>query len=198
MFQVPLYSVSFSVLNGCVVKLFHKVTMKVSYDAFVLLQGSRLLALMAKNIPYQLSCTLSTDKKTYMPKEPVMLTFQITNKDKCDLYVLKWHTPLEGFRNNFLSILHGNEEIKYKGIMAKRGNPVFDSYILVPSGDSVESRVDLCRAYDIEAPGRYSVKMKGGLMDVIPKEAGVFLPNTLGSMNPVEVSCNVIEFDITS
>ncbi len=145
--------------------------------------------------PDTFSCSLKTDKTTYKPGEPVELTFELKNIGELDLYILDWHTPLEGLYNRYLQVFCNGNELRYQGIMAKRGNPSADSYVLVKAGESVSGVVDLSKAYSTKTTGMYEVKSKIKLWDVKAREEGVELePSALGSMKSVPLSCNPVEF----
>lgn len=147
--------------------------------------------------PYQFSCSISTNKATYTTSDDVQLNFDLTNLNEQALYVLKWHTPLEGMRNRYLSVLVGGKEVPYRGIMAKRGNPVAESYVLVGAGETVSSTVALKKGYDTTTPGSYSIQFNAGLFDVVPKKEGEeFQPSKLGEMTPVPISCEPINFTV--
>lgn len=143
------------------------------------------------------SCSIDTDKKIYHSNEQVQLSFQLTNNNDYDVYVLNWHTPLEGLYNRYLVVSVDGKEVDYRGIMAKRGNPTADSYILVVAGQSVSSTVEISSGYDTSIPGRYLVLLKTNLMDVMQKREGVkFVPNKLGDMKMEPLSCGPVLFDV--
>ena len=145
------------------------------------------------------SCSISVDKDVYSSekKEPVNLNFKLTNENSCDVYVLTWHTPLEGMMNNFLKVTRGGRSVPYRGIMAKRGPPSAESYILMTAGETVEASVSLSEAYSTESHGEYVVELSTDLMDVVPKEAGVeFLPNGFSDMTRVPIQCGPLQFQV--
>lgn len=144
------------------------------------------------------SCSIRMDKDTYSPTDPVLLLFQLTNNNDCDMYVLTWHTPLEGVRNRFLKVTVEGKDVPYRGIMVKRGPPSADSYVLVAAGETVSASVDIREGYSTETCGRYSVLLDtGGLMDVVPRKEGVdFAPNGFDGFTSVDISCGPVEFDI--
>ena len=143
------------------------------------------------------SCTMKTDKTIYSPGEPVILFFTLTNNNAQDMFVLKWHTPLEGMRNNYLEVMVDGVKVRYRGIMAKRGPPDADSYRLVAAGETIDAEVDITKGYSSQKSGKYTVQLKTRLMDVVPKKEGVaFKPNGFDDFNPVAISSSVVEFDV--
>lgn len=152
---------------------------------------------MAEISTYSFSCSIRTDKTKYGPREPVTLHFDLSSNNNCDMYVLTWHTPLEGLYNRYLTVTVGGEEVPYRGIMAKRGNPSADSYILLPAGGTVSGTVDICDGYSTEERGRYSVELSTRLMDVVERREEVdFVASELGHMKKVPIACGPVEFDV--
>lgn len=143
------------------------------------------------------TCSLDTDKKSYGSGEEVTLTFNLTNTHDSDTYVLKWHTPLEGMLNNYLLVTIDGKDVPYRGIMAKRGNPGAEEYILLKAGEGVSGSVLLKKGYNTDASGHYHVEMRyGRLLDVVPREEGVaFKPHTLNEFKRVDIKCGSVEFD---
>jgi hypothetical protein len=90
---------------------------------------------------------------------PVMLKFTVKNTSSKELKFCKWHTPFEGFRNSIFTITDSKgEEARYKGIMAKRVMPPpADAYMAVAGEDSVSASIDITTAYDVTAPGKYTI-----------------------------------------
>lgn len=102
----------------------------------------------------KLECVLSGPSKVG-PGKPVELTFRLTNRTERPLYVLKWHTPLEGFRANFLTVTRDGSGVPYNGPMMKRAAPSKDDYATLAPGASVEARFNVSQAYDVSAPASY-------------------------------------------
>jgi len=138
----------------------------------------------------ELACSLSVPAQV-RSGEPLMLRFRLTNRTPRTLYVLDWHTPLEGVLANMLRVRHEGQERLYQGPMLKRGDPQADDYRAIAPGASVEEEIDVALAYDTEPPGRYLIAFRGPLMDVAQGEAEV--PRTLEQLQPVEVLCNEVE-----
>ena len=159
------------------------------------LQSNTLMSTSSSNF----TCSISVASTKYSISEEVLpwLMFVLTNNDPSSAYyVLKWHTPLEGFRNNFLKVYCNGEELAYDGIMAKRGNPDPASYDLVLPGSSVSGSVYLEEAYDLSKPGKYRVELNTSLMDVIKDEGGEFTPHAIGDFTGQDLACEPVVFEI--
>ena len=87
------------------------------------------------------------------------LEFRLTNESSRNLVVLRWHTPLEGVAGKIFRVLdpEGNE-LRYRGLMAKRGAPTRADYVTVAAGSSVVAQVDLAESYELTDLGAYSVE----------------------------------------
>ena len=97
---------------------------------------------------------------TYQLGDKIPCRFEITNEKEYGLYLLKWHTPLDGMRDDFLTISNGGRVIPYDGIFAKRGEPTAENFILVPAAGTVSAIVELSKAYSISTRGIYTVQLE--------------------------------------
>lgn len=97
-------------------------------------------------------------------EEPTKVKFIFTNKTEDDLYILKWCTPLEGMKSPFLTIKHGEKEVEYEGVIAKRSSPCKQEYYkhLKPHRP-VENTIDLAEAYAFPT-GEYTVQYSNTLV----------------------------------
>jgi hypothetical protein len=105
----------------------------------------------------------------------VEVLVRVTNTSQKSQRFCNYHTPFEGFRNNFISITdaQGNE-VPYRGMMAKRAAPTRDDYLTLAPGKSEEARVDLRDAYALP-PGRYTVHFTGGDISGLPDSTPITL-----------------------
>lgn len=97
-------------------------------------------------------------------QESIPLHFTVFNPTNDTLRFTKYHTPFEGFMNNFLTITQADgQEVSYIGPMAKRVMPpVPESYLTVPPNDSLSVNLDLKKGYRFEKKGAYSIEYNGG------------------------------------
>jgi hypothetical protein len=137
-----------------------------------------------------LQCELSVSPR-HEVGEPVELLFRLTNPSARTLHVLRWHSPLEGFFNDFLTVTRDGTELPYQGPVMKRGDPSAEDYVTLAPGASVEARVDVSLAYDMKQPGRYRIAFIDQLRDLTANEAEV--PRPLSAHQPVAVKCPVVE-----
>ena len=104
-------------------------------------------------------------KASYASDEPVRVEFDLANREDQDLYILTWYTPLEGLISDCLRVERDGERLYYDGLLAKRGEPTRENYVLVPAGRKVSNVFDLNSAYDVSDPGHYSVALETEVRD---------------------------------
>ena len=93
------------------------------------------------------------------------VNFTLTNRGSQPVSVLKWHTPLEGIRNDIFQILHEGKPVPYVGPMVKRGQPTAEDFVTLAPGETVSAVVDLGAVYAFPEPGQYEVRYDPKLLD---------------------------------
>ena len=145
------------------------------------------------------TCSISVANAKYSISEDVLpwIMFVLSNKSETtSFYVLKWNTPLEGFRNNFLEVYCNKEKLTYKGMMVKRGDPEKTDYDLLLPGSSLSASVYLGEAYDVSKPGVYHVELNTSLADVIQDNGGDFEPHKINDFQGQKLRCERLVFEI--
>lgn len=104
------------------------------------------------------------DRPVVSGDHPVIMHFTVTNLlPKTNVFLI-WHTPFEGFRNEFLDIVHleSGEVVPYEGILASRAAPsrTNGSYIELHAQASRSASIDLREAYMFSRPGTYRVTFR--------------------------------------
>jgi hypothetical protein len=117
---------------------------------------------------------LRMERSELSADDPLIMHFTVTNLlPKTNVFLI-WHTPLEGFRNEFLDIVHveSGEVVEYEGILASRTAPSREngSFIELAAGGSRSTTIDLRGAYTFTRPGTYRVAFRrlGGWDDENP------------------------------
>ncbi len=117
---------------------------------------------------------LRMDRPELSTDDPVIMHFTVTNRLPKRNVFLIWHTPLEGFGNEFLDIIHveSGEAVQYEGMLASRAAPSRKngSYIELDAGASRSTSIDLREAYTFTRPGTYRIAFRplGGWGDGNP------------------------------
>jgi peptidyl-Lys metalloendopeptidase len=140
-----------------------------------------------------LDCTLEMDE-TYPVGEPVNLVFALHNPAGRPLYVLTWYTPLEGMAGEMFQVTRDGAKLPYQGMLAKRGDPAREEYVVVEPGETASAEVDLRAGYDLSLPGSYQVQFTAGLRDVTAD--GTLLPRKRDDHQPQSLSCNMVGFSM--
>ncbi|MFP5285099.1 MAG: M35 family metallo-endopeptidase, partial [Thermoanaerobaculia bacterium] len=112
------------------------------------------------------------------------ITFTLTNRGDRPVSVLKWHTPLEGIRNDIFRILHEGERVPYVGPMVKRGQPTAEDFVTLAPGETVSAVVDLGAVYAFPEPGRYEVRYD-------PDLQGVSRPDVRLAAGPIVLAAEI-------
>jgi hypothetical protein len=140
-----------------------------------------------------LECTLEMDE-IYPVGEPVNLWFELHNQTDHPLYVLIWYTPLEGMAGEIFRVTRNGQELRYQGVLAKRGDPSREEYVAIEPGGATSAQVDLRTGYDLSMPGSYQVQLTTGLRDVADDAS--LVPRKRDEHQPQSLSCNTVRFNI--
>lgn len=138
-----------------------------------------------------LECRLDSADE-HVSGEPVLVDMELRNRGDVPRYVLTWYTPFEGLAGEIFTVEHDGEAVPYRGLLAKRGEPVASDYIEIAAGASAEASVDLAPSYDISAPGTYRVEFVAGLHDVAERAEEV--PRPRDQHRPQRLECRTIRF----
>jgi hypothetical protein len=158
------------------------MTRLLSVAALVALSTSTCMHTAAS--PSALECRIE-------PKAPAGIRFVLSNPSREPVWVLKWNTPLEGWRGSVFTLTGPDgTELPYTGPMVKRGDPSRDEYVQIPSGGTVEAVIDLANVYDLSKPGRYRLQVTGGIVDLATDPASV--PRPRDQHQGVELRCGEI------
>lgn len=137
---------------------------------------------------------LDFDKRTYKGSEKQTLTFSLTNESNEIIQVLKWHTPLEGFKSNMFQVEHHEgKRAVYLGRVYKRGIPTEDDYLTLQPGQTVKMEVDLTEEYDIADAGNYSVRYRAAFLHAGVEEAKVLMKKYMTSPGVAAVAVKARE-----
>jgi peptidyl-Lys metalloendopeptidase len=135
-------------------------------------------------------------KDKYSKNNPVVVNFSIQNQSDEDIWVLSWHTPLEGIKGNILRIKCNEQELLYEGPMVKRGMPSKNDYIHVEPRGSVSRDVDLSKAYTLPSDEECSVEFDGKIYDLAA--SGDILPKQAEEHQTIHIPGNNIKFRISN
>jgi len=133
-------------------------------------------------------------KERYTIGEPINLKFTLKNQTDRTQFILKWYTPLEGIFGEIFRVMRNGEEIPYRGILAKRGEPRREDYVSVEPGDVVSAEVDIAKSWDLSKAGKYRIEFISKLHDVTENES--LIPRRKDAHRPQKLVCNAVQFEI--
>jgi hypothetical protein len=137
----------------------------------------------------RLTCRLSLDEARVRARAPVELRFTVCNDAEAPVAILRWHTPLEGFFSDQLEVTKDGKPVKYRGPLAKRGDPGRDDYVVLEPGKCQSSTIDVASAYDLATRGTYTVRWKRGIADWAAPAA---IPRPLDQHRELPLSCGAV------
>ncbi|MBI5543082.1 MAG: hypothetical protein HY901_04290 [Deltaproteobacteria bacterium] len=122
---------------------------------------------------YRFMVTLKTDKAVYAPGEKTVLEFRVENLMDTPQQFLKWHTPFEGFANDFLEVqpVGVAERVAYHGVLVSRGPPRSESYLALGPREAATSTIEITQAYPVAAKGDYVIRYRALGGGIWPGEA---------------------------
>jgi hypothetical protein len=141
-----------------------------------------------------LSATLEVPSRLPNGKT-VKLKFTLTNNSEVDLYVLKWYTPLEGIAGEIFRIARDGQVIPYEGILAMRGDPLPEAYLLLEAGQSMSAEVDLATAYDFSPTGEYTITFLSPRISDVARSKSE-MARTVDDLGRVEIPSNSVTVKI--
>lgn len=92
------------------------------------------------------------------------ILFKVYNPTADSLRFTQYHTPFEGFLNNFLTITdEDGKEVPYRGAMARRVMPPpAETYCVVAPQDHDSVAFSIMKGYQLEKPGSYTIHYNAG------------------------------------
>jgi hypothetical protein len=121
----------------------------------------------------------------------VMIQFILTNNSDAELYVLKWYTPLEGIGGEIFRVERDGQVVPYAGILAMRGDPTPEGYILLAAGQSTSAEVDLATSFDFSQPGEYTIEFLSPRISHVARSEAE-MARSVDDLGPVAIPSNTI------
>jgi hypothetical protein len=125
---------------------------------------------------------------------PASVRFVLLNRAGAAIHVLRWYTPLEGWKGEAFRVTRAGREILYQGPLFKRGDPVREDYQEIPAGGEIAAVADLAQVFDLAEPGTYAVYFRGELADWSVEAAD--LPRPRDRHRPLPLPCPGVELQI--
>lgn len=136
-----------------------------------------------------LVCRLSVPER--IPAEGALpLRFEIENRGRRALWVLRWNTPFDPLMGDVFGIsaeAASEDALSFVGPMVKRGDPSREEYLEIPAGKTLSTEIDLRASYEFRGAGRYEVRYESILGDVA--ESAADLPRARDRHQPIDLAC---------
>lgn len=97
------------------------------------------------------------EKSAFSADEGVLVRVSISNPNKGAIRILRWLTPVDGVDDDLFQVAIDGKPAEYIGRHYKRSAPTDKDYIILRSGETIETTVDLAGYYDLSGSGYYSV-----------------------------------------
>ncbi|MCE9673859.1 M35 family metallo-endopeptidase [Myxococcus stipitatus] len=102
--------------------------------------------------------TLSVPRSSLAARDAVMVTVTLTNVSKDTVRLLKWHTPVDGLKEDLFAVTVNGQKAEYNGRHYKWATPEAHDFLRLSPGESVSHDVDLGAIYDLSTTGAYSIR----------------------------------------
>lgn len=124
--------------------------------------------MLSKKVPQTNTISVSiTAEKQYKLGQIIPVTFILANGTNNTLRFLKWGTPFENsFTRNQFNVTHHGNTLSYQGRMIKRSKPTSSDYILINPRESLQTTVDISKAYPLNDAGQYAVNYHASYLDL--------------------------------
>lgn len=144
-----------------------------------------------------LACTLE-GPATLRAGEPARFTLNLHNRGSQPVQLLNWATPFEpAWFAPWLAVQRDGKALAYGGAKMKRGDPDASHYVAIAAGASASASFELAPAFDVSAPGRYTLRPRIVLHDLLVGSAQP-VPRRLAQHQPHRLRCNELRFELTS
>ncbi|WP_164015307.1 M35 family metallo-endopeptidase [Pyxidicoccus trucidator] len=101
--------------------------------------------------------TLSTEKSSLAARDGVLVNVTLTNVSSRSVRVLKWHTPVDGVKEDLFRVTADGASAEYNGRHYKWATPEAHDFLTLKAGESVSRQVDLASIYDLSKSATYSI-----------------------------------------
>ncbi|HEV3456116.1 MAG TPA: hypothetical protein VHG32_06125 [Thermoanaerobaculia bacterium] len=136
-------------------------------------------------------------RASYVLGEAIRVELTLENVSSVPVSVLNWDTPFDragAMGGHAFRVRRDGVEVRYRGALAKRGDPGIENYMRIEPGSSATAIADLATAYDLSQPGTYEVEFIGHLFDVVPKAER--LPHRRDEMHGATVPAGPVTFRV--
>jgi peptidyl-Lys metalloendopeptidase len=117
----------------------------------------------------------------------VLVNVSITNPNKNTIRILRWYTPFDGVKEDLFFVTVNGKAVAYTGADYKRPAPTDKDYIMLKSGETLETTIDLAGFYDFSESGYYQITYNAESLNIFSKETNILEGEDTLASNGVQV-----------
>ncbi len=117
--------------------------------------------------------TITPAKDAFGAEESVLVKVSISNPNKGAIRILRWFTPFDGVKEDLFAVTVNGKAVEYTGADYKRPEPSEKDYIILKSGETLETTIDLAGYYDLSESGYYQISYKAEGLQVFSREINI-------------------------
>jgi peptidyl-Lys metalloendopeptidase len=152
--------------------------------AFVMVLGFTNSILAARG---SASVTITPAKDAFGAEDSILVNVSISNPNKGAIRILRWYTPFDGVKEDLFAVSVNGKTVEYTGADYKRPEPADKDYIVLKSGESLETTVDLAGFYDFSESGYYRISYKAEGFQIFARETNFLAGEDSLASNDVQV-----------
>ena len=119
--------------------------------------------------------TITPLKDAFGAEDSVLVNVAISNPNKGAIRILRWYTPFDGVKEDLFAVTVNGKAVEYTGADYKRPAPTDKDYIILKSGETLETTVDLAGFYDFSESGYYQILYKAEGLQIFSKETNLLI-----------------------
>ena len=117
--------------------------------------------------------TVTPAKDAFGAEESVLVNVSISNPNKGAIRILRWYTPFDGVKEDLFVVTVNGKAVEYTGAEYKRPAPTEKDYIMLKSGETIETTIDLAGYYDLSESGYYQIAYNVEGLQIFSREINI-------------------------
>src|SRR5688572_7272605 len=97
--------------------------------------------------------TITPAKDAFGAEDGLLVNVSIANPNKGAIRILRWFTPADGIKGDLFAVTVNGKAVEYIGPEYKRPAATDKDYIILKSGETIETTIDLAGFYDLSESG---------------------------------------------
>ncbi|HEY8560782.1 MAG TPA: M35 family metallo-endopeptidase [Pyrinomonadaceae bacterium] len=117
--------------------------------------------------------TITPAKDAFASDDSVLVNVAITNPNRNTIRILRWYTPFDGVKEDLFAVTVNGKAVEYTGADYKRPEPTEKDYIMLKSGETLETTIDLAGFYDFSESGYYEISYNVEGLQIFSREVNL-------------------------